>query len=226
MNTTKGVIYFSLFIWLLSANSFTFAVTSHHIKILYFYSESCTGCIAAEPLVIAFGKEYDVEGFRYGDGNLRSLPFPVKVWDAKIAKEKYGVNECPTLVVLVDGVSRQKIAGASDVQDAKTIIRALADGAMTVSEAARSAGEGEITITGWIASKGAYFKDAKFSITDRATEMPITAWLPLEAMKSPFRTMRPRIMSDVIGKPVVLRGIVERKAEGSVFRVKEEIPID
>jgi hypothetical protein len=73
---------------------------------------------------------------------------------------------------------------------------------------------------------GSYFKNAPFSISDRSTELPIKAWLPLETVKSPFQNKRPRLMSDVIRKPVVLKGIVQRKGTGVIFHVEEEIPID
>ncbi len=214
-----------LIIGIISAYSFDAAGKNPNVKILYFFSESCIHCMAAKPSVIDLSKTYDVEGLRFGQGNAQSWPFPVKSADKNIM-QAYGVKGYPTLAVLVDGIFKQKIAGTSDVLDAKVIIRALANGAMTVTEAARKDGTGEITITGWISAKGNYFKNAQFSITDRSSELPVSAWLPLEAVKSPFRNKGPRLMSDVIKKPVVLKGSIQKTATGVKFRVKEEIPID
>ncbi len=154
-----------------------------------------------------------------------SFPFPVKPGDKKLAKGIYGVQGVPTLAILIDNVYKQKIAGTPDIQDAKVIVKALAQGAKTVTEAAGTQ-EGEITITGWIIAKGEYFKKAQFFITDRKTELPIKAWLPLEAVKSPVSKKRPKLMSDVIRKPVVLKGSIKKTAAGSVFQVKEELGID
>ncbi|MGE5174153.1 MAG: hypothetical protein ACM3MD_10030 [Betaproteobacteria bacterium] len=77
-------------------------------------------------------------------------------------------------------------------------------------------------ITGWIVAKGEYFKKAQFFITDRTTELPVKAWLPLEAMKGLFKSKRPRLMSDVVKKPVVLKGSIKKTVTGSIFMVKEE----
>ncbi len=217
---------FILIVWMLSAASFVFAARDHHVKLLYFFSASCIHCIEARQAVIELGKEYEIEGLFFNDGTPQSLPFTVKAGDKKTAKEVYGVKGVPTLAVLVDGVYRQKIAGAPDIQDAKVIIKALADGAITVSEAAKKAPDAEITITGWIVAKGEYFKKAQFFITDRTADLPVKAWLPLEAVKSLFRKTRPRLMSDVIKKPVVLKGSIKKTATGGIFQVKEEIRLD
>lgn len=195
------------------------------VKLLYFFSASCKYCIDARPAVIDLGKEYDIEGLLFKDGNPQSFPFPIKAGDKKIAKEVYGVKGVPTLAILVDGKYRQKISGAPDIQDAKTIIEALAGGAVTVSEAAKKTPGADITITGWITAKGAYFKNAQFFITDRETDLPIKAWLPIEAVKSPFRKTRPRLMSDVVNKPVALRGELTKRDQTYEFIVKEEVKL-
>ncbi len=225
----KLVVRFFLIIGLISAFSLAYAGKSHshHVKILYFYSETCTHCIAAKPLVIDLSKEYEVEGLIFGGNKTQPMPFPVKTGDKKIAKDRYKVRGYPTLAILVDGEYRQKIAGTSDVQDAKAIIKALANGAVTVTEASRTSEQEEITVTGWVVARGEYFKNAQFAITDRTTELPVSAWLPLEAMKSPFnKNRRPRLMSDVIKKPVVLKGSINKTASSSLFQVKEEIRMD
>ncbi len=185
--------------------------------------------MAAKPSIIELSKEYDVEGIHFDGGKPQSLPFPVKSGDKKI-REKYGVRGYPTLVVLLDGTFKQRIAGTSDVQDAKVIIKALSNGALTVTEAAKKDGKREITITGWISARGEYFKNAQFIISDRTAELPVQAWLPLEAVRSPFtkkmQSKQPRMMSDVVRKPVVLVGSIKKTESGSIFQVKEEIRVD
>jgi thiol-disulfide isomerase/thioredoxin len=196
------------------------------IKILYFFSTTCRHCSDARPSIIALSKEFSIAGLQFGEGQPAAFPFPVKAGDKKIAKEVYGIAGVPTIAVLVDGKYKQKIEGAADIQDAKIIIKGLAGGAITVSEAAEKAGAGEFTVTGWIVAKGEYFKNARFFLTDRKTELPVKAWLPLEVVKSPVQKKRPKLMSDVIKKPVVLKGQVKKTAAGDVFVVRTEVPVD
>jgi thiol-disulfide isomerase/thioredoxin len=202
------------------------AAQNAHIKILYFFSTTCRHCIDARPFVIALSKEYSIQGLQFGEGQRAVLPFPVEAGDKKVAQEVYGVAGVPTMAVLVDGKYKQKIAGTPDIQDAKVIIKGLARGAMTVTEAVDKQREGDVIVTGWIIARGEYFKKAHFFLTDRKTELPVKAWLPLEAVKSPVSKKRPQLMSDVIRKPVVLKGIIKKTAAGSIFQVKEELGID
>jgi len=222
----RGECLFAVFLWivltLLAALSVT-ARENNRVKLLYFFSTSCDHCIEARPAVISLSKEFLIEGLYFNHGIPQSFPFPIKAGDKKAAKEAYGVKGVPTLVVLVDGAYRQKIEGPHDIQDAKTIIEALANGAITATEASKKMNEAEIAITGWIISKGKYFKDAQFFITDRTTELQIKQWLPLETAMSPFRKKRPRLMSDVINKPVLLRGKATKKDGVYTFIVKEEV---
>jgi thiol-disulfide isomerase/thioredoxin len=218
-------VFFLLWIILLCPASVP-AAQKPDIKILYFFSTTCRHCIDARPSVIALSKEFTLEGLQLGEGQPAAFPFPVKAGDRKIAREVYGVVGVPTIAVIVDGKYRQKIAGASDIQDAKTIIEGLAGGAMTVTEAAEKAGAGEFTVTGWIIAKGEYFKNARFFLTDRKTELAVKAWLPLEVVKSPVQKKRPGLMSDVVKKPVVLKGQIKKTAAGDVFLVRTEVRVD
>lgn len=222
----RGFGPFAVFLfiaWTMILPSVVSAAQDNHVKILYFFSPTCKHCIDAKPYIISLSQKYDIEGLRFGEGPTPTFPFPVKAGDKKIAQGTYDVKGVPTLAILVDGVYRQKIEGAPDIQDAEVIVRGLAAGARTVTEASKKVQEGEITIIGWIIARGEYFKNAHFFITDRKTELPIKAWLPLEAMKSPMQKRRPRLMSDVIRKPVVLRGRIRKGAAGDLFMVKEEI---
>jgi hypothetical protein len=193
------------------------------IRLIYFFSSSCRHCVDAKPSVIALSREFPLEGLHFGQGPLSAFPFPVKEGDRKIAREVYGVSGVPAIAVMVDGKYKQMIAGADDIRDAKVIVKALSGGAKTVSEAAETVQETELEITGWIIARGEYFKGAQYFITDRKTELRIKAWLPLEAVKRPFPGKRPRLMPDVVNKPVVLRGSIKRTTDGPLFLVKEEL---
>ncbi len=198
------------------------ASTKHNIKLLYFFSTTCKHCIDAKPAVLALSKEFRIEGQQFGEGN-PAYPFPVKPGDKKIAKEVYGLAGGPTLVVLVDGKNAMKIAGTPDIQDARVIIDALASGALTPTDAALAGQDKEMTVTGWITVRGTSFKDAHYFLSDRKTDVPVKAWLPIEAVKSPFPKKGPRLMSDVVRRPVVLKGTIRKIPAGIIFLVKEEI---
>ena len=197
------------------------------IKVLYFFSATCPYCKEATPYVNELSKEFSVEGILFGKEEAKGLSFPVRKGTKEMAN-RYGVKGVPTLIVLKDGVFKHKIIGVRDIKDARTIIKALEMGAMSVSEAVEKNPEGEFIITGWIINKEDYFeKDSKFFITDRQKEILVNTWLPLEVAKSPFKKQRPRLMSDVVDKPVVLKGRLIRTKEGGIkFHVKEEISLD
>lgn len=215
---------FAVFLFLLFFIAPSWNHAGPRVKILYFFSMSCQDCIDVEPAIIALGKEYGIEGYNTGTTEARGYPFAVKMDDRKAAREVYGIKGIPSLAILVDGVFKQKIEGRSDIQDAKSIIKALSNGAMTVTEAAKMKMSAELTITGWVVAKGEYFKHVRFILTDRTTEIQVKAWLPLEAMKSPMKKAGPRLMSDVLRKPVVLKGRLTQTKSGGLFQVKEELP--
>ena len=213
---------FLLFAWLLMYPSAISAGQNSHVKILYYFSVSCKHCIAAKPSIIALSKEFNIEGRNAGTTAAAGYPFPVKTADKKIAKEVYGIQGVPTLAVLINGAFKQKIAGTPDIQDAAVIIKALSGNALTVTEAAEKAPEGDIIVTGWIVARGASLNKVRYFITDRRTDLPVKVWLPIEAMKGLVQNKRPRLMSDVVKKPVVLKGGIQKTSTGNVFVVKEE----
>jgi thiol-disulfide isomerase/thioredoxin len=206
------------------SSSVDHAAENHHVKILYFFSLTCPDCLEAEPAVIALGREYSVEGRNLGTKSEQGYPFPVKMYGKEHAKKVYGIKEIPSIAVLIDGRYRQTIEGTSDIKDARRIIKALSSGAITVTEATKKETDAELTVTGWVIVKGEYFKNVRFILTDRTTELQVKAWLPLEAMKSPMKKAMPRLMSNVIRKPVVLRGNLTQADTGGLFIVKEELP--
>lgn len=199
-----------IILWTALIPSFVYAAPDKNIKILYFFSPSCQHCIDAKPFIMNLSKEYNIEGLQLGEGNPPSFPFPVNKGDKAIAQETYDVRGVPTLVILFDDVYRQKISGMPDIRDAQVIVQGLKSGAMTVTEAMQTVKDREITITGWIIARGLNFQKAQFFITDRKTELSIKAWLPREVVKSPFQERSPRLMSDVIKKPVILKGSIKK----------------
>ncbi|HUL01096.1 MAG TPA: hypothetical protein VLX29_09590 [Nitrospirota bacterium] len=202
------------------------AAQDNTVKILYFFSPSCKHCNEAKPFIINLSKVFSMEGLRFGEGDTPSFPFPVKQGDKSIAEGTYDVKGVPTLAILIDGVYRQKISGMPDIQDALVIVKGLKNGAMTITEATQTLKNGEITITGWIIARGIDFKKAQFFITDRKTELSVKAWLPREVVKSPVQKKRPRFMSDVIKKPVILKGIIKRNNSENIFFVTQEVLLD
>jgi len=105
------------------------------------------------------------------------------------------------------------------------MLRGFRKCALTVSEVTAKGPQQDITITGWVLNKGDYFKNTKFMLTDRRMDIQVKPWLPLEVARSPLRKTRPRLMSDVINKPVALRGNFVKKEEGLEFVVTEELSI-
>jgi thiol-disulfide isomerase/thioredoxin len=203
--------------------SLVYAAEGSHVKILYFFSPSCRHCIDAKPYIMDLSKTYDIEGLRFGEGAAQSFPFPVEKGDWPIARDTYDIRGVPTLAILVNGVYRQKISGMPDIRDAKVIAKGLRNGAMTVTEAAHTVKDETITITGWIVARGVNFKKAKFFITDRKSELSIKPWLPLEVVKAPVHKIKPKLMSDIIKKPVILKGIIEKDHAGAKFFVTKEV---
>ncbi len=210
------LVFFSFF------NSPVSAATKHEIKLIYFFSTTCIHCSEARPAILELSKEFSIEGMQFGEGH-PSYPFPVKPGDKEVAKEVYHVPGVPTLIVLVDGKNTLTVAGTNEIRDAAVIIRALASGALTASDAALVKQNEPITVTGWILARGTSFKDVHYFLSDHKSELPVKAWLPIEAVKSPFRKKPPRLMSDVIRKPVVLQGSVEKTTAGILFLVKKEL---
>ena len=197
------------------------------IKVLYFFSATCPYCKETTPYVNELSKEFEVEGILFGREEAKGLSFPVRKGTKELAN-KYSVKGVPTLIVLKNDLFKQKIIGIRDIKDARTIIKAFEMGAVSVSEAIEKNPKREFIITGWIINKGDYFeKDPKFFITDRYKEISVNAWLPLETVKSPFKKQRTRLMSDVIDKPVVLKGRLTITEKGEIkFQVKKEINFD
>ncbi len=223
-------LFLSLFILLVSsALSFVVAAESKDMTVWYFFSSDCPPCKKIEPIVKDLSKEFKMQGRVYGQGGTEPLPFEVRTGDVEASK-RYEIESFPALVVLMNGNVKQVFRGERDIEDAKLFLYAFRKGAFSVSESITQGQQKIFTITGWIIAKGEYFKKAQFGISDRMTDLPIKAGLPLEAMKSPFRDKtpgrRPRLMSDVIRKPVVLIGSIKKTEEGIVFQVKEEIRID
>jgi thiol-disulfide isomerase/thioredoxin len=202
--------------------SLVYAAQGSHVKILYFFSPSCRHCIDAKPYIMDLSKTYNIEGLRFGEGVAPSFPFPVEKGDWRTARDTYDVRGVPTLAILVNGVYRQKISGMPDIRDAQVIVRGLRNGAMTVTEAVHAVKDEKITITGWIVARGVNFKRAKFFITDRKTELSIKPWLPLEVVKAPVHKGKPKLMSDIINKPVTLKGFIQKDPAGASFFITQE----
>jgi thiol-disulfide isomerase/thioredoxin len=196
------------------------------IQLLYFFSTACPHCKQTTPVVSELSKEFSVQGVLSGKDGPGPLPFPLRK-AAKADKEQYGIQGVPTLVVLKDSKTRLVISGERDIKAGRTLIRGIEQGALTVSEAVESLRQGDVIIAGFLVSRGDYFsKNAKFILTDRRKDIYVNLWLPLEAVKSKFKKTRPRLMSDVIGMPVVLKGKLVKIETGFQLTVKEEVIVE
>ena len=195
------------------------------LRVLYYFSATCPHCKQTTPIVSELSKEYPVQGFLYGKEDPGSLPFPVKKGTKKDS-EQYNLVGVPVLVVLMDGKTRQVLAGEKSIRDARAFLSAFKKGALTVSEAIEKGPQKTYTVLGWIVSRGEYFKNARFSLTDRKRTISVKPWLPLEAIKAPFKKARPRLMSDVIDRPVFLEGRLTKINDDFQFTVRKEIIIE
>jgi hypothetical protein len=144
----------------------------------------------------------------------------------KKTSARYGLEGVPALVVLRNGSLIQVIRGENDIRDARDLLRAFRKGAMTVSEAVEQGPQKTSNVAGWIVSRGEYFRNGGFFLTDRKQKIAVKPWLPIEAIKSPFRKTRPRLMSDVINKPVLLEGTLTKINDDLQFTVRKEIILE
>ncbi len=219
--------FLSLLILLVSFSLtlFAAAAASDDLNLLYFFSSDCPFCKKIEPIIKDLSREFKMQGLVYGRGRIESIPFEVRKGDEDSSK-RYGVESFPALAALINGNVKQIFRGERDIEDVKKFLYAFRKGALSVSEAVTQEQQKIFIIAGWVIVKGDYFKNAQFFITDRETGLPIKAWLPLEAVRSPFRKKRPRLMSDIVNKPVALRGELIKEGQTFRFRVKEEIRLD
>jgi thiol-disulfide isomerase/thioredoxin len=221
----KRIFYSFVIIFVVMRISSAFESKQDALRIFYFFSATCPHCKQTTPVVSELSREYAVQGFLYGKEDPGSLPFPVKK-GTKTDSKPYNLTGVPVLVVLMEGKARQVLTGEKNIRDARAFLSAFKKGAVTVSEAFENGPQKTYTVTGWIESRGEYFKNARFVLTDRKRAIPVKPWLPLEAIKSPFKKARPRLMSDVMDKPVLLEGMLTKINDDFQFTVRKEIIIE
>lgn len=220
----KTFIFFGLFLWACFIPEKTHAAEPGP-RLVYFFSAECNHCEGTTPVVSELSKNYAVQGYFYGDENPGVLPFPVRKGTDK-DDEQYGIKNIPVLVVLMDEKTKQVLTGENDINDARFFLNAFKKGALTVSELIEQAPQKTYTVIGWTISKGEYFKNAGFVLTDRKHTISVKPWLPLEATKSRFKKSRPRLMSDVIKKPIMLEGTLTKYQDDVQLLVRKEIILE
>ncbi len=220
---TMTKLFHSLFliITIISLSSVSTALQDD-LSALFFFSATCSHCKSVEPAVKELSREFTIQGMLYGKVDAGPLPFEVRKGDKETAA-RYGLEGVPALVVLKNGNVKQVIRGEYDIRDARAILRAFRKGALTVSEAVEQRPRKTSKIVGWIVSRGEYFRNVQFSLTDRKQTIAVRPWLPLEAAKSPFSKTRPRLMSDVVDKPVFLEGTLVKVGDNLQFMVGKEL---
>lgn len=195
------------------------------IQILYFFSATCPPCEQSTPVVSELSKDYPVEGIVFGDEVSGHLPFTVRK-GTRDDKKLYAAHTVPSLVVLKDGKIRQVLNNGIDIASCRTILKGVERDALTVTEAVLDRSQKTKIVMGWIKSKGEYFKGAQIFLTDRRNAIEVKPWLPLEATKSPVNNKRPRLISDVIDKQVILEGAISKTGGNVIFNVEKEINSD
>ena len=192
------------------------------IHLIYYFSTTCPHCTKTTPIVSELSKDYGVEGLVYGKADPGKLGFPVKKGTKKDSK-RYSLPGVPSLVVLMEGKTRQVFSGEPDIKDSRAFLRAFQKGALTVSESIVKGEQKKYSVVGWMEGRGEYFKNATFVLTDRKQAIVVKPWLPLEVVKSRFNKKRPRLMSDVMNKPIVLEGTLTKINDEFQFVVRREI---
>ena len=221
-------LFFRLFFLFIFLQAFVVASSAgaeDRLHLLYFFTATCPHCKQATPVVSQLSAHYNIQGIVYGRENPGPLPFPVRQ-GTREEVNLYHIEGVPSLVVLSGGKVKYVFIGEQSIRDAPVLLNAFRGGALSVSEALAQGPGGDYTMAGWIISRGEYFNDAHFFLTDRKKQVPVQPWLPLEAVKSPFKKARPRLMSDVIDRPVVLKGTLIKSGAGLLFLVKEEVRRD
>jgi len=215
----------SVVLMLLLAGCLSARAQKDDFSILYFYSSSCPPFDSVAQLIKNLNREFPVHGLISGAGKSEDMPFKVEHTNEGMLL-RYHVDRFPTLVVMMHDTVKQTIVGEQDIKDAGFVLRAFRRGAMSVSEViAKKPWDGAV-VAGWVVSKGEYFKDATFYLTDRKNTILLRPWLPLEAVRSPWRKDRPRLMSDIVNRPVVLEGTVEKSGNELHFTVIKEVSIE
>jgi thiol-disulfide isomerase/thioredoxin len=189
------------------------------LRLVFLFTPKCPHCRATIPFMNDLSEKYIVEGIIFGNGDIPEVKFPLTKGTKDMA-ERFGLKKVPYLVVLENGRQRLAVSGRRDIMDMEVILRGISQGALLPSEI-KDGGAKEFVLTGWLIHRGEYFKkDSGFFITDRKTSIEVLPWLPLEAVKSPFKAKRPKTMSDLIGRPLILKGRLDARDR---FIVKEEI---
>jgi thiol-disulfide isomerase/thioredoxin len=223
--TMKRIVISFVIIFVVIRLSSSFEGQNEALRALYFFSATCPHCKKTTPVVSELSKEYHIQGFLYGKEDPGSLPFPVKKGTKKDS-EQYNLPGVPVLIVLSNGRTRQVLAGEKSIKDARAFLSAFRKGFLTVSEAIERGPEKKYKIAGWIVNRGEYFKQSLFFVTDRKQTIAVRPWLPLEAARSPFPKTRPRLMSDVIDKPVFLEGTLTKNDDNLLFTVGKELSFE
>jgi len=189
------------------------------LRLIFLFTPKCPHCRAIIPFMNDLSEKYIVEGIVFGRGDIPETRFPLTKGTKDVAV-KFGLKKVPCLVVLENGRQRLAVSGRRDIIDMEVILRGISKGALLPSEI-KDVGAKEVILTGWLIHRGEYLKKGSgFFITDRKTSIEVLPWLPLEEVKSPFKAIRPRTMSDIIGRPLIIKGRLDGRDR---FIVKGEI---
>jgi thiol-disulfide isomerase/thioredoxin len=195
------------------------------LEAYYFFSPACPRCERIAPFIRELSREFCMRGFFHGKGDVEPMPFEVREAD-NVALLRYGVRAFPSLAIMKNGAVKQLLSGEQDINDARLILSAYRKGAWSASEVIEKKPPNKVRVIGWVVSKGEYFHSPQFYLTDRRQVVLIRPWLPIDAVRSPFKKTRPRLMSDVIDKPIFLEGTTTDNDGILEFTVGKELSFE
>lgn len=204
--------------------------------ILFFFSFSCGHCERAMPVIKELYKnsngKYNILGIVYGtpkeDMKYKIVEtgteFPVVIGTESVRKD-YKVSSTPYLWIIgPDGSLKERFTGEKGAEMLKEGMKGeLRVSLFELSSDPKGYEGKDIEIGGLlIQTSPSYFPKPVFMITNGTDKVRVSAWLPLEVAPSPkgLKKHRKKVMSDFLGKYVIISGKVVLEDGRPVIEVK------
>lgn len=185
-----------------------------NIELIYFFSSSCPHCLQAAPVVKELSRKYHTRGYYPRKEQQPDYPFPVEKGNPQMLQD-YGIQGFPSLVVLINGMARQKIVGAVDIPAAPELLKAFANGALSVSEALESPAGFPLTVAAFVRAAQSPEGKRVYALSDGEKVLVVAPWR---------REQGARTMAGLNNKAVAVRGRIMTNGSGkSAFVVEREV---
>ena len=217
--------------------------------ILFFFSFACGHCERAMPVLEQLYKKsdgrYNILGVVYGtpkeDLKYKKMEtwaeFPVLIGTESVRKD-YRVSGTPYIWVIgPDGTLKERFIGGKGAEllgkyleselnppFSKEEVGAQRVGLFELSSDPKGYEGKDIEVGGLlIQTSPSYFPKPVFMITNGTDKVRVSAWLPMEVAPSPkgLKKQRKKVMSDFLGKYVIISGKVELEDGRPVIEVKD-----